>query len=76
MKHRFKTEILIQDKRLDWMISRGINPKWWKLPDEEFEKHLRNKLMEKVKEEDEANNEKSFIEKLGDVLEVAIIFVN
>ncbi|MBN2675807.1 MAG: NUDIX domain-containing protein [Alphaproteobacteria bacterium] len=70
MKHRFKTKLLVRDKRLKWMQDRGMEVEWRKLSDAEFEKHLRDKLIEEATEVATEFDPKDFIEELGDVLEV------
>ncbi len=70
MKHKFKTNILIRDKRLDWMQERGIKVDWKKLSDSEFEKHLRNKIIEEATEVSLEKNRNRLIEEIGDVFEV------
>ena len=75
MKHKFKTEMLIRDKRLKWMQDKGMDVEYRKLSDNEFEQHLRNKLIEEATETATEFNSKDFIEELGDVLEVIDYFM-
>lgn len=69
-KYKFKTDILIRDKRLQWMQNQGLDVSWEYLSDDVFEKHLRNKLIEEATEAANEINSDDFVEELGDVFEV------
>ncbi len=70
MKHKFKTNMLIRDKRLDDLQNRGVKVDWKKLSDSEFEKHLRNKIIEEATEVSLEKNHDGLVEEIGDVFEV------
>ncbi|MHA1541054.1 MAG: NUDIX domain-containing protein [Alphaproteobacteria bacterium] len=70
MKHKFKTNLLIRDKRLDWMQKRGIKVDWKKLSDSDFEEHLRDKIVEEATEVSLERKQDGLVEEIGDVFEV------
>lgn len=66
----FKAEMLVRDKRLKWMQDRGFVVDCRTLSDDEFERHLRNKLVEESGEVLLEKTRNGLAEEIADVMEV------
>lgn len=66
----FKQHKLWRDKSLDYVIEHGTIANWRRLSDEEFDKRLREKLLEESQEVSLSKDHKELVEELADVFEV------
>ena len=68
--HRFKTGILVRDKRIEEMEREGIHVDYMILNDFEYIEALRNKIIEEAREVADEKNREKLIFELADLLEV------
>lgn len=71
---KFQQNKLWRDKLVDRMEQMGSKLHWQQLTDEEFDKHLRAKILEEVDEVIKATSIKELTDELADVLEVIKTF--
>lgn len=67
---KFKTGVLVRDKRIDVMQNKGIKVHYEILNDDNFIIELKKKLVEESTELLKSNNKDEIIEELSDVAEV------
>ncbi len=70
MYQKFKTNILVRDKRIEEMESIGISVDYKKLNREDYVKALRKKVVEEAQEVAEEENREKLVYELADLREV------
>ena len=66
----FKAELLMRDKRLEWLQEQGVTVNYVQLEPDELADALRSKLLEEATEAAIEVNPQEMIKELADILEV------